>query len=192
MKIIIAMLVRDEIVLLQDTLKHLEQANLPILILDDGSTDGTVKLLNKLYLANKIRLMTTTKKSFAEKRNYVHEFLIEEKYDWILWVDCDERFDPDVLFSLESTIRNRPDVIAYRFTRCNLPTGKNFPDFQIRLLQLIPQIQWVKKLHEEPHFIDGKGHGVSLHDAPEGWVYTVIKNPIIHLARNRKEQREWW
>lgn len=207
MSIVIGVLVKNEIDILKETFDHITQANLPIAVFDDGSTDGSTELLeewkNKQTYPIVLHVCSDEQKGFDEKRNFLQQIILDtpdRNYKWILWIDCDERFDSYLLQNVSNIIKDygKSETVAFRFPRINLPDGKNFPDRQIRLLRLIPEIQWVGELHEVPQYqrnlsilIDFREYD----DNKYGRTLVFLERfPILHLKRReRKEvQREWW
>lgn len=164
-----------------------------ILVLDGESTDNTVEIARKL--ADEV-IVKPFSGSFADEKNYART-LIPKDYTWILWVDADERFDIGFLRDLQEHLRNTLEeyTICWRFPRCNLPNGNNFPDYQVRLIKNSRDVEWRGTTHEVPYL---KTEGIPLDQLDrEGRrkilnVVTAERFPIIHLPRRTDETRSWW
>lgn len=86
--------------------------------------------------------------------------------DWIFQIDADEYFDPWLIQNLHSILEQNPTTEVFLLARINTVVGItpehikmwrwnvnekgwiNFPDYQPRILQNSPKIQWVNKVHE--------------------------------------------
>ena len=88
------------------------------------------------------------------------------KGNWIFQIDADEYLDEVFLANLYTILRENPTVDLFLLPRINTVEGLtqehikrwgwnvseqgwvNFPDYQTRILQNIPTISWVGKVHE--------------------------------------------
>jgi glycosyltransferase involved in cell wall biosynthesis len=86
--------------------------------------------------------------------------------DWIFQIDADEYLNIDFLKQLPSVLQDNPTVDLFLVPRINKVNGLtdehikkwgwrvdqegwvNFPDYQTRILQNSPKINWVSKVHE--------------------------------------------
>lgn len=86
--------------------------------------------------------------------------------DWIFQIDADEYFDPWLIQNLPSILAQNPNTQVFLLPRINTVEGIteehvrnwrwqvnekgwiNFPDYQTRILQNSPKIQWINKVHE--------------------------------------------
>ena len=114
---------------------------------------------------------------------------------WTLSSDCDEVWDPAFVENIKFLIEKFPVAPCFRFPRVNLPTGENYPDYQVRLLKT-QWADWKHTPHVIPFFVGEreKEGGEKLEtpiDAVEG-VKTFDQNPIIHLPRRNDLKRQWW
>lgn len=179
-----------------------------IYVLDGGSSDKTVEIA-KNY-ADKVEVKPFSG-SFAEERNYAED-QIPIGYEWILHIDPDEEFPPDVLKNLRVMVGSvGPLVDAFRLPRIDLvtpeeaeylnksgPLGrsrlsasphglcKDYPDFQVRLIRRGRTI-WKEKIHEVPCHPE-KGVPIDI----IGVIVTLEQYPIVHLARRTDDKRSWW
>lgn len=86
--------------------------------------------------------------------------------EWIFQIDADETFDPWLIQNLHTVLEQNPTTQVFLLPRINTVEGItqqhvekwrwqvnekgwiNFPDYQPRILQNSPKIQWVNKVHE--------------------------------------------
>lgn len=178
---------------IKQCLQHIRDHVDWILVVDGESTDRTVEIAEQY--ADKV-VVRKFSGSFAEGKNYART-LIPEGYEWVLWVDGDERFDPGFLRNMKELLSTAEEMgsACFRFPRCNLPHGKDYPDYQIRLFPNSQDIQWRKEVHEVPVYVP---EDKPLSRMDEGGreaiipVLTVDGYPIIHLPRREDLEREWW
>jgi hypothetical protein len=102
-----------------------------------------------------------------------------------LHADCDEIFDVSLLADIRDIGMYK--YAAYRMTRCNLPDGKDYPDWQVRLFQYNTTTRWEGKLHEVLWSIN---KNCRLDQA--GIEFGTYNSPIIHLPREGPNKRTWW
>ncbi|WP_028295675.1 glycosyltransferase family 2 protein [Olivibacter sitiensis] len=139
-------------------------------VLDSGSVDKTIEIAEK-YGA---KIAFHPFESFGKQRNYALEHL-NVKYDWVLFLDADERSTPAFRNALEVAISNAGgDTVGYYCCWKMILEGRwlkrcdNFPKWQFRLLKL-----------GEANFIDF-GHGQK-----EGSIngkLAYIKEPYLHYG----------
>lgn len=91
-------------------IKHLTPYVDKIVILDDGSTDDTIKLAKKHKIVTKI-IKNTNKTKWDEKKN--REIVLREAYNvsnkknpWALCIDADERFEIGFLKNMRKIIKS--------------------------------------------------------------------------------------
>lgn len=102
-----------------------------ILVVDSGSTDGTVALARR-YGA---RVIETHWRGFGPQKQFAVE---QASHDWVLCIDADERVSNELGDSIRAVL-SAPTFAAYRFARCNrfmgryLRHGEGYPDWSLRL-----------------------------------------------------------
>ena len=100
-----------------------------IIIYDDKSTDNSVELAkqytNNIILGEKNEW---TKETFHKQTmlEYIHN--MEEKPDWILWLDCDEIVDVNCITNIHQFCKSHinSDVDAFSFQQINLWRGEQY------------------------------------------------------------------
>ena len=86
--------------------------------------------------------------------------------DWIFQIDADEYLSEELAYNIHDILKENPKVHLFLVPRVNTVEGLtqdhinrwswrvddkgwvNFPDYQTRILQNIPKIMWVSKVHE--------------------------------------------
>lgn len=122
-----------------------------LLVIDDVSTDRTVDIA-KLKGA---KVISHHFNGFAEKRNFG---LKKVKYDWVFYIDADERVDETLQQSLRQITESKQTASAYKVHRKNFYLGDHeWPVIEEmeRVFKRKALIEWVGDLHETPKF-DGE------------------------------------
>lgn len=152
--------------LLEHLLKYKKDQDEIVVQCDEGNTTGNVyKVLDKYK--NKIRVIEfPLNRDFASFKNNLKNHCTGE---WIFQIDADEIPDEYLIDTLPSILKQNPNVEVFWVPRINTVHGItrehikrwgwnmdndgriNFPDFQCRILQNTPKIQWVSKVHEVLH-----------------------------------------
>ncbi|MFA6160608.1 MAG: glycosyltransferase family 2 protein [Patescibacteria group bacterium] len=117
-----------------------------IIIVDGGSTDGTLKIAERF----KARIIQAPwKDDFAAQRNIG---LRQAKMNWILVIDADEVYEKKLLEELQPLAENNIGIDAFAFPRKNYIDGKQtsaYPDRQTRFFKRDKKIHYEKPLHEQ-------------------------------------------
>ncbi len=136
-----------------------EEANLPaclqsvlglfaeIIIVDTGSTDRTRAIA--LEFGAKVVEFTWVD-SFAAART---EGLRHAHAEWVMWLDADERLDPDNRVKLERLFANLPEGnIAFAMRQksplADAAHAAVYVD-QVRLFRKLPGLAWQYRVHEQ-------------------------------------------
>ena len=124
-----------------------------ILVVDSGSTDGTVALARK----SGARVIEHGWPGYAAQKNFAAE---QASHDWILSVDADERVTPELTAEIKALLATTPSFAGYRIPRVTFHLGKWirttdwYPDYQLRLYDR-RRARWkVRKVHESVE-VDG-------------------------------------
>lgn len=201
---------------------------------EDGSVEYVERRWKNLIDSQQLQVHHLDKKeeiNFGEARNLLDDIAKEKGVTSVLHHDLDERFDVAFLkrfkqgfsSSIPVLVRarkgNDKHVGAYpvviniksdlpvimRFSRINLPNGKDYPDYQVRLYDLSLReevgLTWFGKVHETLHVIQGD-YMANLDDhykqileqeaVPPFQYVTLDSHPILHKSRREDLQREWW
>ncbi|MBT8393380.1 MAG: glycosyltransferase family 2 protein [Bacteroidia bacterium] len=82
-----------------------------IIVVDSFSTDGTLEVLEKNASVKPISRKFI---NFADQRNFA---ISQAKYDWILFIDADERIPPLLKDEILELIKNNSNVSGYMIKR---------------------------------------------------------------------------
>ena len=136
-----------------------------IIVIDDNSSDKTVEIAKK----EKARVYRRElAENFAEQRNFGLE---KAKYDWIFFVDADERVSRDLAKEICETIKN-PRWTGYFFKRIDYFLGnwqRHGEIGRVRILRL-----------------GRRGAGKWRREVDEKWIIEgktkTLKNPLLHFS----------
>ena len=149
--------------LLEHLLKYKKDEDEIIVQCDKGNTTGNVyKVLDK-YKGQIHVIEFPLNRDFASFKNNLKNHCTG---DWIFQIDADEVPDEYLVDTLPSILEQNPNTEVFWVPRINTVHGItrehirkwgwnmdndgriNFPDYQCRILQNTPSIQWVSKVHE--------------------------------------------
>ena len=137
-----------------------------IILIDTGSIDRTMDIAGK-FNANIYEL---NEGSWDLWRSYA---IKKARFEWILYVDADERVTPLLRKEIETKIKkNNQSFSAFAIPRRNIILGKEmkhggwWPDYVKRLYKREAITGWKGSLHEEPVFKGEMGH---------------LINPLTHI-----------
>ncbi len=126
-----------------DSLRALEPRE--IIVIDDGSTDETASIAR----FKKAEVISHHKQNFAEARNLGR---LKARGEWLLYIDADERVEPELAKEIMTLLRENPAWDAGRMRRINYYLGKRWPTDEkvIRLFRKANLKEWYGELHESP------------------------------------------
>lgn len=141
---------KNEMGMIEDAIKSISFCN-EVIIIDSGSTDGT----KEYAISVGAKVYEISSEDFSDFRNLGLE---KSEYDWILYIDADERVDKELEESIKKEISQDLEYSAYYIKRKNYYLGKNqWPKIEKleRLFKKEKLKGWKGKLHENP-VIEGK------------------------------------
>jgi len=154
-----AIIVKDEVGTVGRCIESLRDAVDEIVVVDTGSTDGTLKVLEDLGIRP---LKYGWTGSFADARNFALEHV---KADWVLWIDADEWLHPDdreALRTAAGIYHGFGSALTLRIVQVNDVGGRLDSNFDMsRIHPNAFGIHWVGRIHEQlvadPEFADPNG-----------------------------------
>ena len=113
----VVMIAKNEAELLSECLQSVAWAD-EIIVLDSGSTDGSVALAESLGA----KVFTHTDwQGFGKQRQKAQSYATQ---DYVLMIDADERVTPELRHSIEQVLANADDNVVYSLGRRNLFLGR--------------------------------------------------------------------
>ena len=95
MRLLIAIPVHNERKYVLGVLDKVRTFHEDILVVDDGSTDGTAELLLQRPWVKKIRHQTNL--GYGQSLIDAFEYADGNGYDWVITMDCDEQHEPEMI-----------------------------------------------------------------------------------------------
>ena len=116
-----------------------------LIIINDGSTDNTKKILEKFSDHEKIEIIHQERKGLAISNNIA---LRSSRGEYIMRLDADDYLEENALLVLSNILDTHPDV------------GLVYPDYyRVDRKGSIIDIERRKKIGEEAHLLDLPAHG---------------------------------
>ena len=136
--ILIAIPVHNEFRYVDDILTAVSKYHSNILVVNDGSDDGTDKLL-KDYKSVKV-ISHKTNQGYGQSLIDAFEFAEGRGYDWVITMDCDHQHQPScILQFLEKIGKNEADIISgSRYLLFTDP--ENVPADRLRINRCITEL----------------------------------------------------
>jgi glycosyltransferase involved in cell wall biosynthesis len=163
------------------TLKSVKDIAEEIIVVDSGSTDGTVTIAQSFGA----KVFVEPWKGFARQKN---SSLAKAGCDWILSLDADEEVSPELAGSIQTLIKpgQTPHFAGYTMNRRNLYFGKwikrsgYYPDPKLRLVKRGAAEFELRDVHEDMKMQEELGHlkGDLIHHA-----YPTLESFIEHANR---------
>lgn len=130
-KLVVMLRVKDGIFFVKEWLENVEKIADEIVVLDNGSTDGTFELLQ----AHPKVVDVTQTFDYHEGRDKVmmYDNARKRNPDWCLWIDIDEFFEPEVTRADFDRLMSRPFINKYGFRRFHFIDREYFAGSPFRL-----------------------------------------------------------
>lgn len=137
-------IVKNEIENIPGLVSDLRQFSEEIIIVDTGSTDGTLEWLEE-NKDNVLKLdQFTWVDHFAEARNYSFS---KATKDWIFWCDADDRISPELIEEIKE-LKKSINSSQYTSVFINYLFGPGFDVPRRRLLRRSANPKWYGACHE--------------------------------------------
>lgn len=149
-KISAVIIAKNEEKMIQEALDSLSFCD-EILVIDNGSTDNTNKIAEK----NNAKVYEFKSDDFSQIRNFG---LSKASYEWVLYLDADERVDEVLEKSIKNAISENSQYSAFKLLRKNYYFGKNEWPYVEKIERLFKKEKlqkWRGELHESPE-IEGE------------------------------------
>lgn len=152
-KISVLILTKNEEKDISNCIESARQLAEEIIVVDSESSDKTVEIAQKagaLVFVNPFS-------DFASQRNFA---MTKASYNWILYLDADERVTPELAKGIKYLVssRKKNNLVAYKIARKNFYLGDHeWPKIEKleRLFKKDKLKEWYGKVHESPK-IEGK------------------------------------
>jgi dolichol-phosphate mannosyltransferase len=113
-RLLIAIPVYNELKYVQTVLEKVRSYRHDILLIDDGSSDGTGELLASLADGSHIQLIRhPINRGYGQSLIDAFRYADRHGYDWVITMDCDEQHEPEMIPQFVRQIRkDRYDIIS--------------------------------------------------------------------------------
>ena len=114
MRILIAIPVFNEIKYVGRVLDKVRKFHDDVLVIDDGSTDGTSQYLAQRAAGDEIKLIQhESNKGYGQSIIDAFDWADAHGYDWVITMDCDEQHEPEMIPQFVRCIRRGEwDIIS--------------------------------------------------------------------------------
>lgn len=110
MRTLIAIPVYNEAKYVPSVVRRVLAEHPDVLVIDDGSTDATAKLLLDFPIEV---IRHVGNRGYGSSMRDAFNFAIHEKYDWLITMDCDEQHEPAAIPAfIEAAAEDTHDVIS--------------------------------------------------------------------------------
>ena len=130
-KLVVQLRVKDGLFFVHDWLACFEKIADEIVVLDNGSTDGTYEVLKAHPKVTEIE--RTWDYHEGRDKNLMYDLARKRNPDWCLWLDIDEIFEPEVTRKDFDRMMNRSWVNKYGFRRFHFIDREHFAGSWYRL-----------------------------------------------------------
>lgn len=130
-KLVLLLRIKDGIFFVQEWLDNVEKLVDEIVVVDNGSTDGTFEVLQAHPKV--VDIARTGGFNEGRDKNLVYAMARKRKPDWCLWIDVDELFEPELTRADFDRLMLRKAVNKYRFRRFHFIDCKHFAGSYARL-----------------------------------------------------------
>lgn len=123
-KLVLMLRIKDGMFFLKEWLERYETLADEIVALDNGSTDGTLEMLQGHPKV--VEVLQTVGYNEGRDKNMLYEHMRLRKPDWCLWLDVDEIFEPDVTREVLEKMMASNYIDRYAFRRFHFIDRNHF------------------------------------------------------------------
>lgn len=131
MKFIVMLRVKDGLLFVKDWLSCFEKLADEIVVLDNGSTDGTYEIIKAHPKV--VDIITTEGYDEGRDKNLLYAHMRLRNPDWCLWVDVDEIFEPELTRVHLDKLMKAKFINKYGFRRFHFINHEYFAGSWFRL-----------------------------------------------------------
>jgi tetratricopeptide (TPR) repeat protein len=144
-RVVGCLIVKDERRYLEECVRSMRAVCDRVVIVDTGSTDGTVEIARRLA---DVVAECPFDGDFSQARNVALDLV--EDADWVLFLDADERIHSGQLEPLRAALRSAsPDVGGITLLRYNFfPSGGFYTGRVLKLFRHRPDVRYERKVNE--------------------------------------------
>lgn len=152
----VIILTKDEELNIADCIKSLERFD-EVIVVDSGSSDRTVNLAKETRAD--VGVFEHPFMDFGDQRNWALDN-VEPKYEWIMFLDADERCTPALGDEIECILENPQTKVGYYLCCRNFFLGSwikhctFYPSWQLRILKH-GAVSYRKEGHGQREVTDG-------------------------------------
>lgn len=158
MKLIAILRIKNAILTIEECLTNLSQLCDEIVIVDNGSTDGTLAVYKRFPKI--VKIAQTRGFDESRDRNLVLALARRRRPDWLLWIDADEVFEPKLAREVLEKYMVTPGLNRVRFRMFNFWLSKE--KFRVDSKWLFYTARPQRSMWRdtpEAHFSERKFHG---------------------------------
>ncbi len=130
-KLIVMLRIKNGLFFLSEWLKNMELLTDEIVVVDNGSTDGTYEILKAHPKVTSIE--RTEGFNEGRDKNLMYQNARKRNPDWCLWMDVDEIFEPEFTRAHLNNLMSNRFINKYGFRRFHFIDRENFAGSWYRL-----------------------------------------------------------
>ena len=123
-KLVLMLRIKDGMFFLKDWLERYEHLADEIVVLDNGSTDGTVEMLQAHPKV--VEFVSTVGYNEGRDKKLMYDHVRLRKPDWCLWLDVDEIFEPGLTREVLDKMMKSKVIDRYAFRRFHFVDKDHF------------------------------------------------------------------